>query len=155
MNKLLKFRVWDNLYAAYMVYVPELTKYRFPYHIEDGKSEYSESYNRIFTLNELIASEVRFKVEQFAGKQYGDWKDLYVGDVVDFSHDLKTFRGIVVYSEYHAGFGIRYVDEGHLAVTSLADPFLSFSLVAVLGNINQNPELLAEEIVNIINEENK
>jgi hypothetical protein len=153
MNNNLKFRVWDIIYGFYMVYDPNRFTYRFPINSENVISEYTENHNRNFNLNELIQYE-RFKVEQFTGKQYRDWKDLYVGDVIDFSRDLATHRGIIVYSEYHAGFGIRYVDVGHPAVASLADPFLSFSLVEGLGNINENPELISEELRNIINNEN-
>ena len=141
-----------------MIYEPKIFQYRFPTNIENINSSYSEPHNRYFSLDECIVSE-RFLVEQFTTRvcedgevsfQWKTYKDLYVGDVVNFYENEKKFMGVVVYSEYYAGFGISYIDDGYPSVVSLADPFACFSSVKIIGNVNENLELLATDLRNVI-----
>lgn len=132
-----------------MIYEPKIFQYRFPTNIENINSSYSEPHNRYFSLDECIVSE-RFLVEQFTTRVCDDYKDLYVGDVVNFYKNEKKFMGVVVYSEYYAGFGISYIDDGYPSVVSLADPFVCFSSVKIIGNVNENLELLATDLRDVI-----
>lgn len=131
MKRTLKFRVWDKLEKRYLQITP-LSKQHYMLDLE----------GKFYNLQNGSGGD-EYVVEQFTGKQYGDWKDLYEGDIINFYDNKNKINvGIIVYSEYYAGFGIKYVDDGYDAVESLTDPFLCFASVEVIGNINENPELL-------------
>ncbi|MFV0485372.1 MAG: YopX family protein [Candidatus Saccharimonadales bacterium] len=143
----LKFRVWDkNDKTMHMVshinfseagFVPE----RITSHIPNGQYNLSGKING--------GKEDAFVLEQFTGLKDKKGKEVYEGDIVkldDSWDELGLMAGAVTYVIFTSG-GFR------LSPTISAHPNSigcwmdddAASLLRVIGNIHENPELLEDE----------
>lgn len=88
---------------------------------------------------------------QFTGLKDENGKEIYEGDVIDFSYDMfvwnfDTFiaKGVVVFDE-----GAFYVELLENERNTKDEAYLLYSInidtIEVIGNIYENPELVKEE----------
>ncbi|MGH1585912.1 YopX family protein [Lactiplantibacillus plantarum] len=138
---MIKFRAWDN----------ECKVIR----------EYDELKG--LTLDALDASD--FKLEQFTGLKDVNGKEIYIGDIIQYSDhfygysmggvtDLETeYIGIVVKNNWNLGILINRIShtDAHINHYNAKEfvPFCEFddpeADVLLKGNVHANPELLEEE----------
>lgn len=77
-------------------------------------------------------------VGQFTGLKDKNGKEIYEGDIIAFVFKGKDVRSEVAWSEYAAMFFFKQ-QNAHLFTSMFAPKF------TVIGNINDNPELLTEK----------
>ncbi len=114
MNKrILKFRVWDN---------------------EQKKFEYFELNN--ITVPDRLLTQDKFPVQQYTGLKDFNGRDIYEGDLVDFSGIL-PFQVMYLTDTEGCYYGLVSPEDSD-RVYSLA----SDNIYEVVGNIFENSELL-------------
>ncbi len=148
MATMIKFRAWDNRYKEYIKNV--MVDGRGKVYFDDG----------VATQDDLD-----IHVEQFTGLKDVNGKDIYEGDIVQYSHqfyeDISTrsicretgYIGTVV--KNNGAFGIlinrmSYTDaHGNYYHANDFVPFCEFddpeADMALKGNVHENPELLEAE----------
>lgn len=126
MNRPIKFRAWDNLNRR--MYVDELESMNFA---KNGNPANIAVERFIGTLV-CIGDDPQCVLMQFTGLHDENGKEIYEGDIVVASLNGSPHNFQVVYDIERAAF--RIADEGTLPLESD---------VTVIGNIYENPNLLA------------
>jgi uncharacterized phage protein (TIGR01671 family) len=137
-----------------MVYDPKVFGYKFTTNEENSESEYTKSHNTYFNLDECVESD-RFVVEQFTGLTDKNGKEIYEGDIVKYSrcHTISL-------EEQKNVFNVKLIEDGdeigricfifpqfcwsydHKRYDDIEPMSMANHRYEILGNINENPELL-------------
>ncbi|NIQ92406.1 MAG: hypothetical protein GWN93_26875 [Deltaproteobacteria bacterium] len=88
------------------------------------------------TINSFLDTE-KYEFMQFTGLKDRNSKEIYEGDIVEFDHEILKFKGIGVVQWDNDGCWVCRPKERKLYFT-----LSSTSSFKVIGNIQQNPELL-------------
>lgn len=157
---MIKFRAWDNGNKIYLYNIQDAydTLSGFVKYNDGEDAEYYEDCFGAFLNNK------RYDVEQFTGLKDVNGKEIYIGDIIQYSDhfygysmggvaDLETeYIGIVVKNNWSLGIlinRISYTDE-YINQYNAKEfvPFCEFedpeADVLLKGNIHANPELLEE-----------
>lgn len=86
----------------------------------------------------------RDTIGQFAGLRDINGKDIYEGDIIRQDVCGDGSNGVVVYDEKHAMFALRYYDPHNPIIYGLYD--CQEKELKIIGNIYDNPELIAEDM---------
>ena len=86
----------------------------------------------------------RDTIGQFAGLRDINGKDIYEGDIIRQDVCGDGSLGVVVYDEKHAMFALRYYDPHNPIIYGLYD--CQEKELKIIGNIYDNPELIAEDM---------
>jgi uncharacterized phage protein (TIGR01671 family) len=158
---MIKFRAWDKRIEAYLYNIQDaydtlggFVKY------DDGEyADYDEECFGAFLNNK------RYDVEQFTGLKDVNGKEIYIGDIIQYSDqfygysmggvtDLKAeYIGIVVKNNWSLGILINRIShtDAHINHYNAKEfvPFCEFEDpeedVLLKGNVHANPELLEED----------
>ena len=153
---MIKFRAWDKVQKVMMVPRDMQTD-------SDGNIFYVEAMSLDGEYDEGDLDV--FELEQFIGLKDVNGKDIYEGDIVQYSDqfyeysmggvtDLETeYIGIVVKSNWSLGILINRIShtDAHINHYNAKEfvPFCEFddpeSDVLLKGNVHENPELLEED----------
>jgi len=143
---MIKFRAWDKENESYL------------YDVQDTYDTNESCFGDFLFDNE------RYAVEQFTGLTDVNGKDIYEGDIVQYSDqfyehsmggvtDLETeYIGIIIKSNWSLGILINRIShtDAHINHYNAKEfvPFCEFddpeSDVLLKGNVHENPELLKE-----------
>ena len=163
----IKFRVWDKAINK-MVTQENVKEFldktiskkwedEFPYSSDEWYPAYEIltifDYLKEFqerTIKRYEPSENRFDIMQYTGLHDENGKEIYEGDIIEFSYDMfvgnfDTFvaKGKVVFEE-----GAFYVEAFENERTTEGEAYLLYSInldtIEVIGNIYENKELLNE-----------
>lgn len=119
----IKFRAWDKEYQE-MKYNAEQAY--------DGCGQ----LHAIDCFGQLLEEE-NYKVMQYTGLKDKNGKEIYEGDIVNYSHP-RTNEIIRTVTFKHGAFGIEGIyEKTHIIFGNILD-----SHIEVIGNIYENPELL-------------
>ena len=119
----IKFRAWYKHEKHYRSWEDILThRYNERWFIDNTDKEY---INCIFTDEAMI-------LEQYTGLKDKNDKEIYEGDICEISHAWTVFKREVIFK--NAGFGFQ-------GTYSIFIP--NKELMEIIGNIHENPELLA------------
>lgn len=146
----IKFRVWDKEYEKMTYFNDEDYEYKPPFvFILDQVLKKDSNYDDYedFEYNDVTDS---VEVMQYTGLKDKNGKEIYEGDIIEFSYDMfvgnfDTFvaKGKVVFKE-----GAFYVEIFENERTTKDEAYLLYSInldtIEVIGNIHDNPELLEE-----------
>ena len=149
MNRKIKFRVYSNYYKKYLDTSGEGI-YCEVHHLAlkpDGKLYYADigiEYAGTRSECPTLKWEEDYDdcvVEQCTGLKDKNGKEIYEGDILEFTKD--PVQAAVIWSQSHAEFQIKWLD-------CKVDDSLSWHLhdhggAEVIGNIHENPELLGGE----------
>ena len=146
----IKFRVWDKEYEKMTYFNDEDYEYKLPFvfrldQVLKKDSNYDDYED--FEYNDVTDS---VEVMQYTGLKDKNGKEIYEGDIIEFSYDMfvgnfDTFvaKGKVVFKE-----GAFYVEIFENERTTKDEAYLLYSInldtIEVIGNIHDNPELLEE-----------
>lgn len=146
----IKFRVWDKEYEKMTYFDDEDYEYKPPFvfrldQVLKKDSNYDDYED--FEYNDVTDS---VEVMQYTGLKDKNGKEIYEGDIIEFSYDMfvgnfDTFvaKGKVVFKE-----GAFYVEIFENERTTKDEAYLLYSInldtIEVIGNIHDNPELLEE-----------
>ncbi|MEI3390174.1 MAG: YopX family protein [Clostridia bacterium] len=146
----IKFRVWDKEYEKMTYFNDEDYEYKPPFvfrldQVLKKDSNYDDYED--FEYNDVTDS---VEVMQYTGLKDKNGKEIYEGDIIEFSYDMfvgnfDTFvaKGKVVFKE-----GAFYVEIFENERTTKDEAYLLYSInldtIEVIGNIHDNPELLEE-----------
>ncbi len=131
-NRTIKFRIWDRELGIFENYA-------------DSKTGYLEEIlihpKGILVVKNTIAltvlDENRYVAQQFTGLKDSTGKEIYEGDIVECNDGLKgRIYGEVVYDQEYGAFRIAFTDILQWTFYRAENP-------EVIGNIFENPELLA------------
>lgn len=144
----IKFRVWDKEYEKMTYFNDEDYEYKPPFvfrldQVLKKDSNYDDYED--FEYNDVTDS---VEVMQYTGLKDKNGKEIYEGDIIEFSYDMfvgnfDTFvaKGKVVFKE-----GAFYVEIFENERTTKDEAYLLYSInldtIEVIGNIYDNPELL-------------
>jgi len=136
MNRPIKFRVWDKITNQYL---QELGIYywHIPYSL-DGEKITGEA--NLVGLSELLRHD-NFAVQQYTGLNDKNKKEIYEGDILDFTARYKQ-TGPVEVIYYGASFGCVITDDGGLKEFWNLSHIVQQHYPEIIGNIFENPELL-------------
>lgn len=135
MNRELKFRVWDKLEKRYLKITP-FSKHHYVLDL-DGK----------FHNLQNGSGGDEYVVEQFTGLKDVNGQEIYEGDIVEYCDGQKL---PVCMGQYFTGFERRDSHYGWYVSSNEAISDLALDEryavdeygVEIIGNINENPELL-------------
>lgn len=121
----IKFRAWDTELKM-MVYENEQT----------GDTGYET--NPVKAVNTIINEDyAEYIWMQYVGVKDKNGKEIYEGDICkSVDKEFKGSIGVVKYSEKDCWFGLRIGKYTTIFIGT------DFSMVEVIGNIHENPELL-------------
>jgi uncharacterized phage protein (TIGR01671 family) len=144
----IKFRVWDKEYEKMTYFDDEDYEYKPPFvfrldQVLKKDSNYDDYED--FEYNDVTDS---VEVMQYTGLKDKNGKEIYEGDIIEFSYDMfvgnfDTFvaKGKVVFKE-----GAFYVEIFENERTTKDEAYLLYSInldtIEIIGNIYDNPELL-------------
>lgn len=115
MNRIIKFRIWDNKNKGWV----------------DGFCEYLQS-NKIFNFSDCLPNS--WVVQQFTGLQDKNGRDTYEGDIIN-SIDGEKYK--VEWLDWCAGFYPFNERNNDYHTNDIEDKDFE-----IIGNIFENPELL-------------
>ena len=119
MNNRFKFRMWDiNTKRFYYIYL-----------------------NEPIGLSRTILSPKETTVQQHTGLTDKNKKEIYEGDILDFTARYKQ-TGPVEVIYYGASFGCVVTDDGGLKELWALNHIVQQHYPEIIGNIFENPELL-------------
>lgn len=136
----LKFRVWDK----------DLAKYLEGCEIDSLMAEFSsEGDGRGIVIKQICPA--RYKFEQYTGLKDRNGKEIYEGDIVqiDSIDELRVGYVDLLYDQYCIVCGED--DEGRKNVAEFYYYSKPEENCKVIGNVNENPELL--DGINVTNKE--
>lgn len=149
MNRL-KFRIWDNHTERYVTFVYETNK---DYYLFIGRSGYVTAFNCYG--EEIDFEDGRFVVQQYTGLQDRDGKDIYEGDILEYTYNVgcfkfsngKLLRGCIPSNENiqeKINQQVKWQGAQFIGIHPIIK--IGYTLVdkkpQVIGNIFENPELI-------------
>lgn len=127
-KRVIKFRVWDPEWSpkgGTMHYPEKLHGWAFMMEMRGGGIAFGEDGKKVST--HLVPL-------QFTGLHDADGREVYEGDILEYTWGPMKGRGVVEWVEH--GFWLRGEDgRNHMPVQSLR---------RVIGNIYENPDLLTD-----------
>lgn len=158
---MIKFRAWDKGNKTYLYNIQDAydTLSGFVKYDNGEYADYDEECFGAFLNNK------RYDVEQFTGLKDANGKEIYIGDIIQYSDqfygysmggvtDLKAeYIGIVVKNNWSLGILINRIShtDAHINHYNAKEfvPFCEFedpeADVLLKGNVHENPELLEDE----------
>ena len=144
----IKFRAWDKDYEKMTYFDDEDYEYKPPFVFRlDQVFKKDSNYDDYEDFEYNDATDI-VEVMQYTGLNDENEKEIYEGDIIEFSYDMfvgnfDTFvaKGKVVFEE-----GAFYVEVFENERTTKDEAYLLYSInldtIEVIGNIYDNPELL-------------
>lgn len=156
----IKFRAWDRTKKTMtneFIVCADGTVYRDRGTTDDGGIAWAEVGEQMQLDDSFLPN---LEVMQFTGLLDKNGKDIFEGDVVEFTDKWEWYRGtyaipmMFAVKEAHADLKAKYEAEPMHRFEVTFDPFIGFNLsqydlgegrYAVIGNIYENPELLDDK----------
>jgi uncharacterized phage protein (TIGR01671 family) len=131
-----KFRVWDKITNQYL---QELGIYywHIPYSLD---AEKITGEANLFGLSDLLRDD-NFVAQQHTGLKDKNGKEIYEGDILDFTARYKQ-TGPVEVIYYGASFGCVVTDDGGLKEFWDLSHIVQQHYPEIIGNIFENPDLI-------------
>lgn len=130
----IKFRAWDESEKAFLTY---------PCYFNHLNFQEFTCFDRLFS-----ADEDQVTVQQSIELKDKDGKEIYEGDIVEFSYkedDNIVFKGRIEYFTDRASYGIATGN----GFTTFDEHIDYMQLLKVVGNIFENPELVKDTQVGL------
>lgn len=141
MSREIKFRVWDNKLKRYWFKSDDYTNVdKIGYYGDYYRSLVEDFFNSFFDVQEFD----RFVLEQYTGLKDKDGKEIYEGDIIQLKGSPYVY--CIEWFDYYWSIN----DYGKLGYQDYEPQPLNhcvYESSKVIGNINENPELLNEKTI--------